>query len=159
MSDLSTGSGFELPLLLLLGFRALIDELHVRLAAVGHPDARPMHGFACQAVGAGGASAVQVGRRLGISKQAAGKLIATLERDGYVTREPDARDARRKLVRLSTRGGDLLAQSARIFDELRADWSAVLGDDRLGALEDDLRRLTAGAPVRLLDIPGWFSRG
>lgn len=65
LSNLSTGSGFELPLLLLLGFRTLIDELHARLAAVGHPDARPMHGFVCQAVGPDGASAAQVGRRLG----------------------------------------------------------------------------------------------
>jgi DNA-binding MarR family transcriptional regulator len=141
-----------------MGFRTLIDELHTRLAAVGHPDARPMHGFVCQAVGPSGASAVQVGQRLGISKQAAGKLIATLEQAGYVTREPDAHDARRKLVRLSAHGSDLLARSAQIFDELRADWAAVLGDERLGALEDDLRRVTAGAPGRLLDIPGWFSR-
>jgi DNA-binding MarR family transcriptional regulator len=158
LSDPSTTQGFELPLLLLLGFRTLIDELHSRLAAVGHPDARPMHGFVCQAVGPEGASAVEVGQRLGVSKQAAGKLIATLEQAGYVTREPDADDARRKLVRLSTRGSDLLVQSARIFDELRADWAAVLGGERLNAIEGDLRRVTAGAHGRLLDIPGWFSR-
>jgi DNA-binding MarR family transcriptional regulator len=158
LSDSSTTPDFELPLLLLLGFRTLIDELHARLAAVGHPDARPMHGFVCQAVGPQGASAVQVGQRLGISKQAAGKLIATLEQAGYVTREPDARDARRKLVRLCPHGRDLLVRSAEIFDELRAGWAAVLGDERLGALEDDLRHVTAGAPRRLLDIPGWFSR-
>lgn len=158
MSNSSTHPGFELPLLLLMGFRTLIDELHARLAAVGHPDARPMYGFVCQAVGPEGASAVQVGQRLGISKQAAGKLIMTLERAGYVTREPDAHDARRKLVRLSARGRDFLARSAEIFDELQADWADLLGWERLGALEDDLRRVTAGAPGRLLDVPGWFSR-
>jgi len=159
LSDASTAPGFELPLLLLLGFRTLIDELHSRLAVVGHPDARPMHGFVCQAVGLEGASAVQVGQRLGISKQAAGKLIAALEQAGYVTREPDGRDARRKLVRLSARGRDFLARSTEIFDELRGDWAAVLGEERMGALEDDLRRVTAGASGRLLDIPGWFARG
>jgi DNA-binding MarR family transcriptional regulator len=88
-----------------------------------------------------------------------GPAVTIAEQAGYVTREPDAHDARRKLVRLSTRGRDLLVQSARIFDELRGDWAAVLGGERLGAIEGDLRRVTAGAHGRLLDIPGWFSRG
>jgi len=154
----SSSPGFELPLLLLLGFRTLIDELHARLTAVGHPDARPMHGFVCQAIGPQGATAVQIGRRLGISKQAAGKLVTGLQRAGYVTRESDTGDARRKLVALSARGHDLLAQSARIFDELRVQWAATLGEERVRAIEDDLRRVTEGEPGRLLDIPGGFTR-
>ncbi|MGI8712397.1 MAG: MarR family winged helix-turn-helix transcriptional regulator [Solirubrobacteraceae bacterium] len=150
--------GFELPLLLLLGFRGLIDELHTRLGAAGYPETRPLHGFVLQAVGPQGATAVMLGQRLGISKQAAGKLVAGLEQLGYVTREIDQSDARRKLVRISPRGADLLAQSARIFDELRGEWAATLGEERLRALENDLRRATAGTPGRLLEIPGWFAR-
>ena len=38
--------GFELPLLLFAGFRALIDALHAELAAQGHPGVRPAYGFA-----------------------------------------------------------------------------------------------------------------
>ncbi len=62
--------GFELPLLLFGGFRSIIDELHAELARRGHPDVRPAHGFALQAIGLGGATAAEAGRRLGISKQA-----------------------------------------------------------------------------------------
>jgi DNA-binding MarR family transcriptional regulator len=157
-SSSGPGLGFELPLLLLLGFRGLIDELHVRLAQEGHPQARPMHGFVLQAVGPAGATAVEVGQRLGVSKQAAGKLIAALEQIGYVNRETDAGDARRKLVTLSARGADMLRRSAAIFDDLRAEWVAALGERRVGELESDLRQVTAGSSGRLLDIPGWFGR-
>src|SRR4051794_4157947 len=108
--------GFELPLRLLLGFRVLIDGLHAELARQGHPDVRPAHGFVLQAVGRHGTTAVELGRRLGVTKQAAAKHVEALERLGYLRRAADAADARRKLIRLTDRGVDCLARSARIFD-------------------------------------------
>jgi len=147
--------GFELPLRLLLAFRVLIDELHAELARQGHPDMRPMHGFVFQAIGADGTTAAELGRRLGISKQAAGKTIDTLEQLGYTERGPDPADARRKVARLTDRAVDALALSARIFDDLRARWAEILGTERLRALEADLRRVTPRDPWRL-DVPGWF---
>ena len=51
--------GFELPMLLFAGFRSIIDELHAELARRGHPDMRPAHGFALQAIGLGGATAAE----------------------------------------------------------------------------------------------------
>jgi DNA-binding MarR family transcriptional regulator len=147
--------GFELPLLLFLGFRVLIDELHAELARQGHPGLRPMHGFVLQAVGPDGTTAVELGRRLGISKQAAGKTIDSLAELGYVQRGPDPADARRKVVRLTGRGIDSLARSARIFDDLRARWARAIGPERLRAMETDLRRLTPPDFFRL-DAPGWF---
>ncbi|GAA1608589.1 MarR family winged helix-turn-helix transcriptional regulator [Nonomuraea maheshkhaliensis] len=147
--------GFELPLRLLLAFRMLIDELHAELARQGHPDIRPMHGFVMQAIGPDGTTAVELGRTLGVSKQAAGKTIDTLERIGYVERTTDARDTRRKIVRLTPYGVDALNRSARIFDTLRARWADELGEDRMNALEADLRTMTPGNPWRL-DTPGWF---
>jgi DNA-binding MarR family transcriptional regulator len=147
--------GFELPLRLLLGFRVLIDELHEQLAREGHRDVRPMHGFVLQAIGRDGTTAAELGRRLGTSKQAAAKTIDGLERLGYVERTSDPDDARRKIVRLTDRGGDCLVRSARIFDELRSRWAATLGDGRLRALEADLRKVTPTDLFRL-DLPGWF---
>ena len=146
--------GFELPLLLLAGFRALIDELHAELARQGHPDVRPAHGFAMQAIGPSGASATEVGRRLGVSKQAAGKTIDRLAELGYAERVDDPADGRRKLVRLTPRGLDSLARSAVIFDDLRARWAQVLGPARLSDLEDALRTV---APPTGLDTVCWFS--
>ena len=147
----------ELPLRLLLGFRVIIDALHSELAERGHPGVRPVHGFALQAIGSDGTSAVELARRLGVSKQAAGKTVAGLERLGYVERRLDARDARRKLLRLTPHGHDCLAVSGEVLSGLRREWAREIGVERLVALEHDLRRLTGGRrdPWRL-DGPGWI---
>jgi DNA-binding MarR family transcriptional regulator len=155
LSNLSRPPAYELPLRLLLAFRSLIDALHEELARQGHPGVRPLHGFVLQAIGPGGTSAVELARRLGVSKQAAGKTADTLERMGYVVRAPDPRDARRKTIRLTERGADCLQRSARIFEALRAGWAETLGEERLRALEDDLRTVTPDELLRL-DVPGWF---
>jgi DNA-binding MarR family transcriptional regulator len=147
--------GFELPLRFFLAFRVIVDEVHAELAREGHPDLRPMHGFVFQAVGPDGTTAVELGRRLGVSKQAAGKMVESLERAGYVERGADPRDARRKIVRLTARGVDSLVRSERIFDRIRADWVRRLGAGRVRALEDDLREMTP-ADLWRLDMPGWF---
>lgn len=148
--------GYELPLRLFLAFRMIIDEVHAELAEHGHPELRPMHGFVFQAIGPGGTTAVELGRRLGVSKQAAGKMVESLERAGYVERGTDPADARRKIVRLTARATDSLARSARIFERIRGDWVRSLGADRVRALEHDLRRVTPDDPWRL-DVPGWFA--
>jgi DNA-binding MarR family transcriptional regulator len=154
MSSADDRPGFELPLLLLAGFRALIDALHVELARQGHPDMRPAHGFAMQAIGARGATASELGRRLGVSKQAAGKTADRLVALGYVERTDDPADARRRRLVLTARGYDALGRSAAIFDQLRAGWAATLGPGRLDELEDALRAVTPGGFP--LDISGWL---
>ncbi|MFF4651923.1 MarR family winged helix-turn-helix transcriptional regulator [Streptomyces sp. NPDC001380] len=147
--------GFELPLLLFAGFRSLIDQLHAELAVQGHPDLRPAHGFALQAVGTAGTTAGELGRRLGVSKQAAGKTADRLEALGYAERTGDPADARRRIIRLTPRGVDALVRSAAVFEELRARWAESLGAERLGDLEDALRAVVPGPAFRL-DAAGWF---
>jgi DNA-binding MarR family transcriptional regulator len=147
--------GYELPLLLFAGFRSLVDQLHAELARQGHPDVRPAYGFAMQAIGHEGATASDLGRRLGISKQAAGKTVDRLEHLGYAQRVDDERDARRKLVKLTPRGVDALTRSAEIFDDLRAQWAKTVGAPRLRALESDLRAVVPADGFRL-DVAGWF---
>ena len=151
----SAAAGYELPLLLFGGFRAIIDELHGELARRGHRDLRPAHGFAMQAIGFRGATASEVGRRLGISKQAAGKTIERLEALGYAQRAGDSADRRRKLTRLTPRGVAALTLSAEIFGDIRDRWARTLGDDRVADLEASLRTMVPGETFRL-DVPGWF---
>ncbi|MEU0806950.1 MarR family winged helix-turn-helix transcriptional regulator [Streptomyces sp. NPDC005970] len=155
MRDVRNPPGYELPLLLFAGFRSLIDQLHAELARQGHPDLRPAHGFAMQAIGLDGATASELGRRLGVSKQAAGKTADRLEAVGYAVRAEDPADARRKVIRLTPHGMDALARSAAVFEELRAQWAAALGPERLRGLEDDLRVMVPLSGFRL-DVAGWF---
>jgi DNA-binding MarR family transcriptional regulator len=147
--------GHELPLRFFAAFRAAVDAVHDDLAANGHPGLRPMHGFVFQAIGTQGTTAVELGARLGVTKQAAGKTIAALEKQGYVERAPDPADARRKAVRLTAAGLDVLDRSARTFQRVHTEWAAQIGPDRLEALETDLAALTPGDLMRL-DAPGWF---
>jgi DNA-binding MarR family transcriptional regulator len=147
--------GWLLPVLLFGGFRTLIDRLHAELARQGHPDVRPAHGFAMQAIGREGATASEVGRRLGVSKQAAGKTIDRLVDLGYAERSADTADARRKLVRLTPRGIDALARSAALFEQLRAEWARELGAERVRALESDLRKVVPAEAFRL-DAASWL---
>jgi DNA-binding MarR family transcriptional regulator len=150
-----SSAGYELPLLLFGGFRSIIDELHAELAGRGHQDMRPAHGFAMQAIGLGGATATEVGRRLGISKQAAGKTVERLESLGYAARAGDGADRRRKLVRLTPRGIEALTLSAAIFSDIRARWARTLGQEQLDDLEASLRTMAPGETFRL-DVPGWL---
>jgi DNA-binding MarR family transcriptional regulator len=147
--------GYELPLLLAGAFRAVVADLHAELAEQGHPDARPLHGFALQAVGPDGVTLSELGRRLGVTKQAAAKTAAALERLDYVRREPDPADARQVVLRRSRRGEDLLALSATGFERVRTKWVRQLGAERVAALEDDLHRV-AGPAAKLGDLPGWL---
>jgi DNA-binding MarR family transcriptional regulator len=98
---------------------------------------------------------LELGRRLGVTKQAAAKHIEQLERLGYRYRAADAADGRRKLVRRADVGHDVLARSAAIFDDLRTGWAITPGEDGLAALEHDLREVTRGALFQI-DAPGWF---
>lgn len=149
--------GFYLPLLLAGAFRTLIDRLHEELAQRGHGEARPMYGFTLQAIGPEGASVSELGRRLGVSKQAAAKTAAALEETGYLARRLDPEDGRAWVLVRTARGEEMLAVSAEIFEELHADWARQLGARRLSAMEEDLAKMVRrGGGLKIGDFPGWL---
>jgi DNA-binding MarR family transcriptional regulator len=153
-------TGPALPLLLLAGFRTLIDDLHERLAAEGHPDVRPAHGFVLQAIGRGASSPGALADVLGVSKQAAARTVGRLEELGYVERDVDPADARRQHLTLTAAGHDCLVRSERILGELRAGWIAEVGERRVAALERTLATLLGPDAGRVrVDVPGWFGAG
>jgi DNA-binding MarR family transcriptional regulator len=146
--------GFEVVFLLGTSFRAAIDALHAELAQQGHPGARPLHGFALQAIGSNGASISELGRALGVTKQAAAKTAKALEEAGYAARRPDPRDARATLLTRTPRGTELLTLSARIFETQVTAWRDTLGPERFDAMVSALQQIGAGS--RLGDFPGWL---
>jgi DNA-binding MarR family transcriptional regulator len=148
----SPGSTTDLPFLLLGGFHQLISDLHTELARQGHPDARPVHGFALQAIGRSGCSVTDLGRTLGVTKQAAAKTAAGLERLGYVERRPDLTDGRALVLCRTPHGDDLLRRSARVLGRLRREWMSRPGTD-VDALETTLRLVLADRPPASLEVP------
>ncbi|MFC5064733.1 MarR family winged helix-turn-helix transcriptional regulator [Actinomycetospora atypica] len=148
-------TGGELALRLIGGFRSLIDDLHAELARLGHPEVRPVHGFALQAIGPQGTSASELAGRLGVSKQAAGKTVDALVSLDYAAREPDPADARRKAVVPTARGREVLRLSAEILERLRAQRAERVGDPTMREFEKALRLLTAETAAPL-DTAGWL---
>jgi DNA-binding MarR family transcriptional regulator len=151
-------SGADLALLLLGGFRTLVDAAIAELAERGHQDVRPVHDFAMRAIAAGADSASELGRRLSITKQSAAKTIAVLQERGYVTRDTDPRDGRRKRLQVTALGFDVMRQGEAVFDELRDQWAQQIGAAELDRIEDHLAALAGAQPVRF-DTPGWIARG
>ena len=101
----------------------------------------PVHEFALRAIAGGADTASALGRRLSVSKQAAAKTIAALEQLGYVAREPDAADARRKRIAVTPRGHELMEVGGALFDDVRARWAARIGEAELQRLEAHLGQL------------------
>jgi DNA-binding MarR family transcriptional regulator len=134
-----TSRGAELAMLLVAGFTAMVDEVVAELEQRGHPGVTASHEFALQAVDSGAQNASELGRSLGVSRQAAAKSIAALEALGYVERQTDLVDGRRKLLIVTTRGRDMVRIGAGLFDDVRARWSAQLGQEQLELLESGLR--------------------
>jgi DNA-binding MarR family transcriptional regulator len=150
-------SGADLALLLIGGFRTLVDAAIAELAARGYEDVRPIHDFAMRAIAAGADNASELGRRLSITKQSAARTIGVLRERGYVSIEPDPRDARRKRLEVTDLGFEVMRVGESIFDDLRATWAARIGAGELETLEKQLATLVGAAPVRF-DTPGWMAR-
>jgi DNA-binding MarR family transcriptional regulator len=148
-------TGADLALLLLGGFRTLVDAATVDLAARGYEDFRPVHDFALRAVVAGADSASDLGRRMSVSKQAAAKTIEVLLDRGYLSRDVDPHDARRKRLRVTPLGFEVMQQGEAIFDELREKWEQQIGVSELAMLEALLRNLVGDKAVRI-DAHGWI---
>lgn len=150
-------SGPHLALLLLSGFRSMVDIGTAELAQRGHPDIRAVHDFAMRAIAGGADSAGELGRRLSVSKQAAAKTILALEARGYVTREPDQIDGRKKRVIITALGLQVLKTGEEIFDLVRQRWADRIGAAELTALENHLEMIV-GNSSDALDSAGWLAR-
>ncbi len=156
MADHPTG-GYELVVLFMLALRAMVDEVHARLAAAGFDDLRPAHGFAFQRLAPDGATGNELAAHLGITKQAASVMIDYLEEHGYVARRPDPRDGRGKIVVLTARGWDCIGAAESVFADVERRWADIVGADRIAGLRADLRRIVADAgigdpPLRLRPV-------
>ncbi|WP_395726115.1 MarR family winged helix-turn-helix transcriptional regulator [Nakamurella sp.] len=121
-----------------IGYRVLVDGLHRRLAERGWTDVRVTYGFVLLAARSGELRGADVAALLGVSKQAASKLVDGLQEAGYVIRQPHANDERAKLIRLTERGVALLAVVEEIYAELEASWAALIGTDAVESLRADL---------------------
>jgi DNA-binding MarR family transcriptional regulator len=136
---------YDLTLLLGLGFRTVIDDLHKHLAALGYGDVRPAHGFAFHRLAPNGATGNELAEFLDITKQAASEMVDYLEQRGYVVRLPHPADRRGKIVTLTDRGWSCIRETEAFLSHLEAQWAAIIGAERMEELRADLRQLITAA--------------
>jgi DNA-binding MarR family transcriptional regulator len=134
-------------------FIAVNDLVLARLVASGHVAVRPAHGVVFQYLDDAGTTVSLLADRAQMTKQAMAELVAHLETHGYVTRTPDPKDRRAKLVVPTDRGREVIAIAQGLVPELEARVTAGLGEDRLRALREDLETIRRSALEELRPEP------
>lgn len=137
---MSKMTGWQVAYALGSAQRALVGDPRRSMADLGHPGMRTADALALEAIGADGCSVTELGRRLGVTRQAAAKTAEALDAAGYVERVPERRDRRALRLVRTARADDLLRRSAAAL-ELRIEaWRQEIGSQRLEtALETIVR--------------------
>ena len=134
----------ETPLsrLLLEAHRALGGELLEGMTERGYPDVRPGHAALFMTIDRRtGTRLSELARRAHMTKQGMMLLVDELEGRGYVRRVPDPEDARAKLVRLTARGRNYMAEARRAMAAVEARARRQLGWRRYQAFRTALEEL------------------
>lgn len=136
-----TDESLPLARLFAMAYRDLIDGLHDQLAARGWPEMRPAYGFVLVAASRAPVTTTQLAELLGMTKQAASKLAASMVDLGYLEESPAAADGRVRPLRLSASGRQLLAAVEEVYAQLESQWAQVIGERAVSRLRRDVTRV------------------
>ena len=121
----------ELTFLLGMAFQLLLGEFVKLLETEGYGDLRPVHGLVFQILARGGITSSELAVQLGVTKQAAGQIVAHLEEADYVYRTEHTEGGRRKLVLLTDKAWEHLIVAGRTLHGLETQISEQLGNGQL----------------------------
>ena len=128
--------------LLLEAHRSLGGELLEGLSERGYEDVRPGHAALFMTIDRRtGTRLTELARRARITKQGMMLLVDDLEERGYVRRVPDPEDGRAKLVRLTAKGRNYVAEARRALAAVESRARRELGWRRYAAFRAALEEL------------------
>jgi DNA-binding MarR family transcriptional regulator len=132
-----------------VGYRRQLDQ---ELAAAGFGDRDLPDGRVLRLCGdASDVTISQIGRELGITRQGASKIVASLRDRGYVTLLPSPTDRREKIVRPTQRAVEFLGAQREAGRRVEARIRRELGPDALDGLYRLLDALGTDEQPRLAD--------
>lgn len=137
----STPSGSQIGALLWQSGRLVVDVLTVRLANLGFADLNSTLIGMVPLLREKDVRATTLAERLGISKQAVGKLLADLEAKGYIVRIVDPLDKRSNQVQFTKKGNELLAAGDNVKRQLEKDCLESLSATEKVVIEPILKKL------------------
>jgi DNA-binding MarR family transcriptional regulator len=142
----------DLAILVVGAARVVADRLGDAVARAGIDDMRAPYGYVIRALADGDRTLTELAGLLGVSKQAAIKVVDEMEARGFLTRTTSRGDRRVKLLQLTTKGRKVrraaLAASRKMERELRAELGDAAVDDLRVALEQLLARHDVLADAR-----------
>lgn len=133
----------------LIAYWARLDE---ELHAVGFADHKFPDGRVLRiCINEQNVTVARIGRELGITRQGAGKVVASLRDRGYVVLEPSSDDAREKIVTLTDRATEFLAARRHAVQKIDRQLRKKAGDDAFDGLQRILTALGDDGSTRLTD--------
>lgn len=143
VNDLANDPSADLAILIVGAARVIADRLGDAVERAGVDDMRTPFGYVVRVLADRDRTLTELADLLGVSKQAAIKIVDEMETRGFLTRHPDPDDRRVKLLRLTDKGRKVrraaLAASNAIERELRRG----LGDPDVDSLRTALEALLA----------------
>ncbi len=130
----------DLGILLTLALRGFVDQLHSELDEQGFADVRPAFGVVFRSLRDGPLRLTELAARLGVTKQAAAKVVEEMVELGLVRRRDSASDARAKLLSLTPRGRRAMAAAAEIGVRIDRRLSEQAGPEAVETMHATLAR-------------------
>ena len=134
----------DFALLVVGASRPVAERLNAAVAAAGIEDMRAPYGFVIRALHGAPVGLTELAERLGVTKQAAIKVVDEMEARGFLTREPHPGDRRAKVLALTAKGERVRAAALRESTKMERELRGELGDADVDAFRRVLERFTAG---------------
>jgi DNA-binding MarR family transcriptional regulator len=91
-----------------------------------------------------GTRSIDLARRMGVTKQAVGKLVRDLEDDGLLYREADDADGRAFLVKFTDAGVEYLTRMHKCIAQIEREYERTVGAERMQVVREALSLLAYG---------------
>lgn len=125
----------------LRGARLYAELAFEKLKAYDYPNITMVHLTVIRHIDVEGTRTTVVAERAGMTKQAVGQVVATLEQEGYVIRKADPSDGRAQLVQFTDKGWQFLLDAQDIKVSIESEFSEILGEDEFDQLHDMIIKL------------------
>ena len=119
--------------LLLLARRDFLQRLAARMAGA-HDAVTQAHARLLPYIDIDGTRSVELARRLGVTKQAIGRLVRELEEEGLLCREADGADGRAFLVKFTDAGLAYLTRMHKCIEQVEREYERMVGPRRLAEI-------------------------
>jgi DNA-binding MarR family transcriptional regulator len=130
--------------LLLLARQDFLERLQRKMRARGGADYLPGMARLLPYLPVEGVRGVELARRLGVTKQAAGRLVGELEAAGLLRREPDPADGRAWLVRFTPAGLRYVVRMHRLIADIERDYDRAFGERAMRIVRETLAGIAYG---------------